>query len=92
MPERGTAVCRELTKTFEEVARGTAEELATRFTAPPKGEIVLVLGASEAVVDKTAGLDAVVELVDAGVPRRQAAAVVARLTGVSRNALFDASL
>ena len=92
MPERGTAVCRELTKTFEEVARGTAEELATRFAAPPKGEIVLVLGASEAVVDKTAGLDAVVELVDAGVPRRQAAAVVARLTGASRNALFDASL
>ena len=92
MPERRAAVCRELTKAFEEVARGTADELATRFAEPPKGEIVLVLGASEIVVDKVAGADAVVELVGAGVPRRQAAAVVARLTGASRNALFDASL
>ena len=44
-----SAVCRELTKAFEEVARGTGEELAARFAEPPKGEIVLVLGASEAV-------------------------------------------
>jgi len=92
LPERRAAVCRELTKAFEEVARGTAEELAARFAEPPKGEIVLVLGASEAVVDTAAGVDAVVELVGAGVPRRQAAAVVARLTGASRNALFEASL
>jgi len=92
LPERRAAVCRELTKVFEEVARGTAEELATRFAEPPKGEIVLVLGASDAVVDTAAGVDAVVELVGAGVPRRQAAAVVARLTGASRNALFEASL
>ena len=42
MPERPVAVCRELTKAFEEVARGTAAELATRFAEPPKGEIVLV--------------------------------------------------
>ena len=92
MPERRVAVCRELTKAFEEIARGTAEELATRCAEPPKGEIVLVLGASEAVVDEVAAVDAVVELVGAGVPRRQAAAVVARLTGASRNALFDRSL
>jgi len=92
LPERGAAVCRELTKAFEEVARGTAEELAARFAEPPKGEIVLVLGASEAVVDEAAAVEAVVELVGAGVPRRQAAAVVARLTGASRNALFESSL
>ena len=91
-PEREVAVCRELTKAFEEVARGTGEELAARFAEPPKGEIVLVLGASEAVVDTGAGIDSVVELVAAGVPRRQAAAVVARLTGASRNALFEGSL
>jgi 16S rRNA (cytidine1402-2'-O)-methyltransferase len=92
MPARRAAVCRELTKAFEEVARGTAAELATRFAEPPKGEIVLVLGASEAVVDTAPGIDAVVELVGAGVPRRQAAAIVARLTGASRNSLFEASL
>jgi 16S rRNA (cytidine1402-2'-O)-methyltransferase len=92
LPARRAAVCRELTKAFEEVARGTGEELAARFAEPPKGEIVLVLGASEAVVDTGAGIDSVVELVAAGVPRRQAAAVVARLTGASRNALFEGSL
>ena len=43
-PEREVAVCRELTKRFEEVVRGTAAELAERFAAPPKGEITLVLG------------------------------------------------
>jgi 16S rRNA (cytidine1402-2'-O)-methyltransferase len=92
MPERRAAVCRELTKVFEEIAGGTAEELASRFADQPKGEIVLVVGASEAVVDEAAGVEAVAELVGAGVPRRQAAAVVARLTGASRNALFERSL
>ena len=44
MPERPAAVCRELTKRFEEVVRGTLGELAERFAEPPKGEITLVLG------------------------------------------------
>src|SRR5207244_55669 len=42
--ERGVAVCRELTKRFEEVVRGTAVELAERFSVPPKREITLVFG------------------------------------------------
>jgi 16S rRNA (cytidine1402-2'-O)-methyltransferase len=92
LPDRRVAVCRELTKKFEEVARGTASEVALRFDEAPKGEIVLVLGASAAVVEDTAAIEAVVELVGAGVPRRHAAAVVARLTGASRNVLFDRSL
>jgi len=92
VPDRRAAVCRELTKRFEEVARGTAAELAARFDEPPKGEIVLVVGPAEAVVDEPAAVEAVAELVAAGVPRRQAAALVSRLTGVSRNALFEKSL
>ena len=43
-PAREVAVCRELTKRFEEVVRGTAAELAERFAEAPKGEITLVLG------------------------------------------------
>ena len=43
-PVREVAVCRELTKKFEEVVRGTAAELAARFAEAPKGEITLVLG------------------------------------------------
>ena len=92
LPGRRAAVCRELTKRFEEVARGTAEELAARFAEAPKGEIVVVVGPADALVDEPAAVDAVAELVAAGVARRQAAAVVSRLTGVSRNALFERSL
>jgi 16S rRNA (cytidine1402-2'-O)-methyltransferase len=92
-PLRRVAVCRELTKRFEEIARGTAVELAERFADPPKGEITLVVGAGEGrVVDDAAALAAVAELVDAGVPRRQAAELVARLTGAARNALYRGSL
>ena len=48
LPERPVAVCRELTKRFEEVVRGPAREVAVRFAEPPKGEITLVLGPGEA--------------------------------------------
>ena len=44
LPERQVAVCRELTKKFEEVVRGPAAERRARFAEPPKGEITLVLG------------------------------------------------
>jgi 16S rRNA (cytidine1402-2'-O)-methyltransferase len=41
---RNACVCRELSKMFEEIKRGTVEELAQYYTAnPPKGEIVIVL-------------------------------------------------
>ena len=55
-PQRPVAVCRELTKLHEEVARGSAAELAERYRErPPKGEVVLVVGpagsASSAAAD-----------------------------------------
>jgi 16S rRNA (cytidine1402-2'-O)-methyltransferase len=87
------AVCRELTKRFEEVARGTASELAERFVEPPKGEITLVIGPGHAhELDEAAALAAVAELVEAGLPRKRAAELVARLTGVARNRLYRGSL
>jgi 16S rRNA (cytidine1402-2'-O)-methyltransferase len=93
LPDRTVAVCRELTKRFEEVVRGTPAELAARFAEPPKGEITLVVGAGEVEQAESGdALDAVVELVAAGVPRRQAADVVARLARVSRNTLYAESL
>jgi 16S rRNA (cytidine1402-2'-O)-methyltransferase len=50
LPERRLAVCRELTKKFEEVQRGTAAELLERYAQrPPKGEVVIVVeGAAHA--------------------------------------------
>ena len=92
-PDRSVAVCRELTKRFEEVVRGTAAEVSAQFAEPPKGEITLVVGgAPVAARDEGEALAALAELVEAGVGRRQAADVVARLTGTSRNRLYRSSL
>ena len=94
-PERPVAVCRELTKRFEEVLRGSAGELAERLEEPPKGEITLVLGPVSAPAvpgDEPQATTAVRELVAAGVPRRRAAELVAGLTGMSRRRLYDSSL
>ncbi len=92
-PERRAVVCRELTKLHEEVVRGSAAELAARYElAPPKGEIVLVVGlvAGGSEVDATPAVDAVRRLVEAGAKPRVAARVVADLTGVGANALYRA--
>ena len=92
-PEREVAVCRELTKRFEEIARGTAGEVAERFSTAPKGEITLVIGPGSAEpADERLALEAVSELVATGVPRKQAAEVVSRLTGLARNLLYKQSL
>jgi 16S rRNA (cytidine1402-2'-O)-methyltransferase len=92
-PDRPVAVCRELTKRFEEVVRGTAVQLAERLTAAPKGEITLVVGpGSREVVDAEAAAAAVTELVAAGAARRAAAETISRLTGVPRNELYRRTL
>jgi 16S rRNA (cytidine1402-2'-O)-methyltransferase len=91
-PERPAAVCRELTKLHEEVVRGRAVDLAARYAdAPPRGEIVLVVGpAPETAPDLAGPLAALTRLVEAGAKPRPAAAVVAELTGASANALYRA--
>jgi len=93
LPERPVAVCRELTKRYEEVVRGSASEVAERFSAGTKGEITVVIGPAEVEAgDEALAVEAVSELVGVGVSRRSAADVVSRLTGVSRNRLYRDSL
>ena len=95
VPERPAAVCRELTKRFEEVVVGTLAELASRFSDAPKGEVTIVIGPARAPVtaeNEGAAAEAVADLVAAGVPRRAAADLVSRLTGVARNRLYRSSL
>ncbi len=94
LPDRPAAVCRELTKRFEEIVRGSAKELAERFSGPSKGEITLVVGPAEPSPsgEEQDAVDALGELVAAGAARRPAADVVSRLTGISRNRLYRGSL
>jgi 16S rRNA (cytidine1402-2'-O)-methyltransferase len=91
-PAREVAVCRELTKRFEEVVRGTAVDVAARFAEAPKGEVTLVVAPGLAATDVEGALAAVGELVAAGAPRGVAAEVVARLSGVARNDLYRGTL
>ncbi len=90
--ERPVALCRELTKRFEEIVRGSAAELAERYSAAaPKGEVVLVIGAAEVGSGDRAGAEqALRELVAAGAKPRPAATVIAGLTGLSANELYRA--
>jgi 16S rRNA (cytidine1402-2'-O)-methyltransferase len=90
--ERPVAVCRELTKLHEEVRRGSAAELAAHYRErPPRGEIVLVVGAAASGdADRAEALAALRALVDAGARARPAAGIVARLTGLSANDLYRA--
>jgi 16S rRNA (cytidine1402-2'-O)-methyltransferase len=90
--ERPVAVCRELTKLHEEVRRGPATELAGFYREhPPRGEIVLVVGASAPDrAGRDEALAALRTLVDAGARTRPAAGVIAGLTGVGANELYRA--
>lgn len=90
-PGRQVVVARELTKLHEEVVRGTAGELASRYDgAAVKGEVTIVVEGRDEAVDDVAALDATRRLVEAGARARDAAAIVAELTGARANALYRA--
>lgn len=93
LPGRAVAVARELTKRFEECRTGSPEELAGHYAAhPPKGEIVLVIGPPAEADPGEFDVDAMLleELGD--LKASQAAAKVARLTGLDRKALYARAL
>ncbi|AIJ26093.1 MULTISPECIES: 16S rRNA (cytidine(1402)-2'-O)-methyltransferase [Amycolatopsis] len=91
--ERRAAVCRELTKTYEEVRRGTLPELAAWAADGVRGEITVVLeGARPRAVSVTDLVAEVSARVAAGERLKSAAAEVAEATGVSKKELYDAVL
>lgn len=91
--ERRAVVCRELTKTHEQVLRGSLAELAAWAQGQVRGEVTLVLaGAPEPEVDSTPA--ELVRLVgvreQAGLTRKEAVLAVAAETGLPRAAVYDA--
>ena len=90
---RRAAVCRELTKTYEEVKRGTLSSLAEWAAEGVRGEITVVLSGAEPRSVSVADLvEEVSARVAAGERLKSAAAEVAEAAGVSKKELYDAVL
>ena len=91
--ERRVVVCRELTKFYEEVRRGSASELAEWAAAGVKGEIcIVVAGAEKRLASLKDGIAEVVHLEAAGTRLKDAAAEVAAATGLSKRDLYEGAL
>ncbi len=92
-PERQMSLCRELTKTFEQVVLGTVGEISARVDSgdiPSKGEFVLVLRGSDDVLAVDA--DHLLQTLLAELSPSKAASVAAKVTEISRSDLYDRAL
>jgi 16S rRNA (cytidine1402-2'-O)-methyltransferase len=96
--DRPAVVVREITKTYEETRRGALGELRDRFAnQEARGEITIVVGGApeseqEQFDESAGGALTVAKLIDAGLSLKQASAVIAKLTGQSRRALYQREL
>ena len=92
--ERPAAVCRELTKTYEEVIRGPLAELADWAQGDVRGEITLVVSGADDRRESQPGPAELAALVAvreaAGQNRKEAIASVATETGTAKRLVFDA--
>lgn len=93
-PEREGALCRELSKKFEEVRRMPVQELYLSINEnPPKGEMVLLLaGAEEETASLSTALALAEEYIALGEKKSQAAKKAAQATGQERQAIYAALL
>ena len=92
--DRPAAVCRELTKTHEEVRRGSLAELVTWAAEGIRGEVTIVVqgasGAADVPADPAAWRDLVAEIEAEGATRKDAILEVARRAGVPKREVYDA--
>lgn len=92
-PTRPAALCRELTKTHEEVLSATLADIAERITRGVKGEVVLVVGgAPQDRVDLPQAVHMVRQRMEAGHTMKDAVSQVAEETGLRRRGLYEAVL
>jgi 16S rRNA (cytidine1402-2'-O)-methyltransferase len=92
--ERPAAVCRELTKTYEEVRRGPLGELVAWAEAEVRGEVTLVVAGADpsAIALDVSALRALVdEAVAGGLTRKDAVVLVSDRTGLPRREVYDAA-
>lgn len=88
--ERSAAVCRELTKTYEEVRRGSLADLAAWAAAGVRGEITVVVAGAIPVEIDIAELDLAALVAGEDLPQKEAIGVVARRLGVPKREVYDA--
>ena len=90
---RPAAVCRELSKHYEDVRRETLPALATHYgTETPRGEITLVIGPATAEPATAQTLDQALELALGQMSLKDAAAVVATATGLPKKQIYARAL
>ncbi len=90
-PERQLVACRELTKVYEEVRRGSLKDLATWAAGEVRGELTLVLGPTtrQVVTAADAAIDAALErCLAAGLSARDAASAVAAVLELPRRQVY----
>jgi 16S rRNA (cytidine1402-2'-O)-methyltransferase len=91
-PDRQAAVCRELTKKFEEVQRGTLAELADHYAdLTPKGEIVVVIDRGTKKVSE-ADMETALDEALRTMRVKDAASFVAEALGLPRRQVYQAAL
>lgn len=92
--ERSVAICRELTKTYEEIFRGTLSEAVEYASRDVRGEITIVLAGSSEI--RSAGdkeiLEALGLLAEEGIDRKTAVSHVAIMLKVPKRQVFDLAL
>lgn len=96
-PDRTAVVAREMTKRFEQFLRGSLAELAGQVAAEqPRGEFVIIVEAQASTgtsqPDHTTVLAGAGKLLQAGMSAKSAADILSTLTGLSRNAAYEAVL
>ena len=91
--DRAAAVCRELTKTHEEVRRGPLVELAAWADGGVRGEVTIVVSGAAPVAavsdDPDALRTSVAELEEEGMSRKDAIIETARLAGVPKRTVYN---
>ena len=90
---RPATYCRELTKKFEDIQRGTLAELLVKAqTGPVKGEIVVIIDRAQSALDNESDIEAQLETALQSMSLRDAAEFVAQAHGIAKRKIYQMAL